>query len=111
MTKNLHFTTLTINVTDLSNDKFFISISEDGVKKLFKNLELKGVKLYSELSKCPSQKNNKVLSIKRSFLNNWKKGKRIPIDVIEFICKNFNINTFDIQKEIIEIYTKSSKNS
>ena len=111
MTKNLHFTTLTINVTDLSNDKFFISISEDGVKKLFKNLELKGAKLYFELSKCPSQKNNKVLSIKRTFLNNWKKGKRIPIDVIEFICKNFNINTFDIQKEIIEIYTKSSKNS
>ncbi len=90
----------TLNLEDLPKDKFKISIDNKTIKNILNKLELNGKKLYKEFSKVKSQRNKKLKSIKRSFLMDWKEGRRIPIDCFKVLCDLSNNKFKDLQKKI-----------
>jgi len=64
-----------LNIEDLPKSEFRISINRKIITNLINNVKLKSNELYKKFSTTESQKGNKIKSIKRSFLMDWKKGK------------------------------------
>lgn len=55
MIKNLSFTSLTVNVTDLPRTEFTIPLDKQTIEKILNKLGIKGKEFYLELSKNQSQ--------------------------------------------------------
>jgi hypothetical protein len=100
---------LKYDLSDLLNSNFKVSLDEDVISSILSNINVKRGLLYKKLSNLKSQENKKVLSIKSSFLINWKYGKRIPLDCFNLLCNLSNSNINDYQHFIYAISSGCSK--
>jgi len=98
-----------LNLEDLPKDKFKISVEKEVIGKLVDKLKIKGKQLYSEFSRVESQKNKKIISIKKSFLLSWKKGERIPLDCFILLCDLTNNKLKYLQKNVKRLDSGYSK--
>jgi len=100
-----------INLDDFTKSDFKISINPKIMDIILGSLEIKGKELYYLLNKSKSQEYKDIASSKRSYLMLWKKGKRIPIDCFESLCRLSGKNLRDYQTNIYEISSQSSRNN
>jgi hypothetical protein len=100
-----------INLDDFTKSDFKISINPKIMDIILGSLEIKGKELYYLLNKSKSQESKDIASSKRSYLMLWKKGKRIPIDCFESLCRLSGKNLRDYQTNIYEISSQSSRNN
>lgn len=110
MVKNSNSGIPIINIFDIPNNEFNISLPKDEIFPIFKNLKGDNC-LFKKILKLKSQKNLKLGSIKRNFLCKWKKGDRIPIDCFLLFCKLSNKNALNYQRHIMELSIPRSKKS
>lgn len=100
-----------INLSDLPKAEFKVTLNENTINSIISNLRIKGDYLYNKLIKLDSQRNNKIETIKKHSLYEWKKGKRIPVDCFELLCKLSNKNLKEYQNYVYELSLGYSKNN